>query len=108
MDHAPVTFLRIVNPKKPGEFLILAERDFDPAVHTRFWDGAPALAPAPRAVVAAITDVNAEEAKVAIAAADLETLEQYDLDEQTHPKYAGGRKAVIDAIAARRKALAPE
>jgi hypothetical protein len=29
-------FLRIVNPKKPDEFLVLAKDDFDPALHTLF------------------------------------------------------------------------
>jgi hypothetical protein len=32
----PVEFVRIVNPKQPGTFLVLATRDFDPAVHTLF------------------------------------------------------------------------
>lgn len=32
----PGPFLRIANPKKPGEYLVLAERDFDPAKHQLF------------------------------------------------------------------------
>lgn len=47
---APVTFLRIANPKQPGDYLVLAERDFDPAVHTRFVEpvaAAPVVPPAP-------------------------------------------------------------
>jgi hypothetical protein len=31
-----VEFVRIVNPKQPGESLVLAKDDFDPAVHTLF------------------------------------------------------------------------
>jgi hypothetical protein len=40
-----VTFVRIVNPKVPGGTLVLAWRDFDPAVHTLF---VPATAEAAR------------------------------------------------------------
>jgi hypothetical protein len=46
-----VEFVRIVNPKQPGEFLVLAKDDFDPAVHTLFVetpaDPEPATEPEP-------------------------------------------------------------
>jgi hypothetical protein len=46
-----VEFVRIVNPKQPGESLVLAKDDFDPAVHTLFVetpaDPEPATEPDP-------------------------------------------------------------
>lgn len=40
-----VEFVRIVNEKKPGEFLVLAKDEFDPEVHTLFDERASAKPP---------------------------------------------------------------
>lgn len=102
-------YVRVHDPRKPGDYLVLHQRDLDPDVHQPFdgptpdaaltGDGTGAAAPA------LITDLNAEDAKAAIAEADAATLDAFEATEAAHPKYSGGRKAVIDAIAARRKAL---
>lgn len=100
-------FVRIHDPKKPGDYLVLHQRDLDPAVHALFEGEAPAL-PVDGTGSAApplITEMNVEAAKAAIAEADGEALDVFAAAEQAHPTYAGGRKSVIDAIAARRKAL---
>jgi hypothetical protein len=40
------TFIKIKNPKKPGESLVLADTDFNPAVHELFSEE-PVTMPAP-------------------------------------------------------------
>lgn len=45
-------FLQIHDPRKPGDYLVIARRDFDPAVHvprTAAPDGAPVPEAAPPA-----------------------------------------------------------
>lgn len=97
-------YVRVHDPRKPGDYLVLHQRDIDPAVHQPFGGTAPTEAPADTSPPP-ITDLNAEDAKAAIAEADTATLDAFEAAEQAHPKYQGGRKAVIDALAARRKAL---
>lgn len=38
--------IQINDPKKPGDYLIIAERDFDPKRHTRFGEAAAKAEPA--------------------------------------------------------------
>jgi hypothetical protein len=40
-----MVYYRIKDPKKPGDYLVISQRDFDPAVHELWSEAGPALAP---------------------------------------------------------------
>ena len=100
----PVEFVRIKNPKKPGETLVLAKRDFDPAVHRLADD--PRETPVPDdldTTPGTIASVNVNEAKDLIFQADtVQELDKLEADERA----GNGRKAVLKAIEHRREDLA--
>lgn len=52
-----------------------------------------------------ITEMNAADAAAKIAGAHNEELVRLEAEEKANPKYAGGRKSVLDAIAARREQM---
>ena len=54
----PAGLMRIVDPKRPGAFLVLAEREFDPTKHERFVE-APAKPPVPAKPDAPVPEVEA-------------------------------------------------
>lgn len=39
--------IKISDPKKPGDFLLIGARDFDPAKHVRFEEGGAQAPPPP-------------------------------------------------------------
>ena len=63
----PVPTTKIVNPKKPGEFLIINAADFDPAVHVA-WTGAPAVVELPPAPAPVVNEIAAYDLPIAEAA----------------------------------------
>lgn len=59
-----------------------------------------------RALVASVTEVNAEAATALVEGAETERgLDRFEAVEQAHPKHPGGRISVIRAISERRAAL---
>lgn len=97
-------FVRVTIKGKPGDqVFVLAARDVDPSLHDVLDATAPLERPAPLSVPA-IADMN-----VAAAVALVESIEEVPLlqalreAEEKNPRYAGGRKTVIDAIDARLK-----
>jgi len=95
--------IKIQDPDKPGDYLMVSPSDFDPKKHKEF--------SAKRAKTRVedgdgITTVNAEDAKALVeAAATAEELDALQASEQANPKTEGGRKSVLAAIEARRAAL---
>lgn len=80
-------------------------------IHGRAVTGVDPVSPEASALEEALPDthlhpLNTEDAKVAIAQTDgVETLDRWYLAEQEHPKYAGGRKGVLDALEERKGEL---
>jgi len=109
-------FLKIADPDKPGDYLVLAKRDFDPAVHTLFAadpppeaPGTPAPAPAapvPAAASAPAVDIATLSVAQAIpiieAATTREALEALQAQEAARPQ---PRTGIVKALAAKIDAL---
>jgi hypothetical protein len=111
-------FVKIKNRKKPGEFLVLAKKDFDPSAHELFVEPKGATAPSASAGATtgadvtgppaspSIVNLSVAKASEVIVTATAEELVVVEQAEKAHPKYSGGRQGVLEAIAARREALA--
>lgn len=99
-----VEFVRIKDTKKPGDYLVLAKRDFVEGVHELFEAPAATASDEPSGTrsVENLHDLNAADAKALVETVDDVPLLQGWLEaEKAHPKYEGGRKSVIDAIEAK-------
>jgi len=100
-----MTFLKIADPDKPGDYLVLASDQFDPSRHALFAVAEAAAAPEPPKLQT-IVEGNVDAAKALVTAApDLATLDQLAADEAANKKTPGGRASVMAAIQARRTAL---
>jgi hypothetical protein len=64
----PVPTVKIANPKKPGEYLIINETDFNPAVHTLWVEP----------VISVAVAIDGAELARAIAPAVVNQTEAYD------------------------------
>ena len=96
-------FLKIADPDKPGDHLVIAKHEFDPAIHQVF--GAPGQestsgqAPPPAVQLAA-----AEVVTMVKATSTLDELQALATQEAAHPN--GARATVLKAIDQRRAQLA--
>lgn len=99
-----MTYLQIADPDKPGDYLVIASRDFDPAVHTLFGAEPPAPVPTPAPPADTTAPLTAAELVTLIKGADVETLDT--LEDAEEMRESGARKTVSAAIEARRSALA--
>lgn len=110
-----MSFLRIADPDKPGDFLVIHRRDFDPAVHTRVDApaasadaGTPAPVATPVAAPSAPVAVNIAELTVAdalphITAAD--TIEAVQALQQQEAGRTPPRTGVLKALKTKLDAL---
>lgn len=116
-------FVKIKNRNKPGASLVLAQKDFDPAVHELFEEpaagsstsesGTSKISPATTQTTdpggtapVDIVSLSVAKAGEVIVTASAEQLDAFEASEKAHPKYSGGRQGVLEAIAARRDELA--
>jgi hypothetical protein len=89
-----MAMIKIHDPKKPGDYLVIASGDFHPDQHVRFED----VAEAPAAPEAPPT-LTAAEVVTAIKAADFDALQAITATENA--REGGARKTVLAAITAR-------
>lgn len=102
-------FMKIKDSKNPGSYLVLAQRDFDPAKHQLF-DEARKGKDAGKGDkdLDTIASVNVDEAVALIEkATSAEQLDALEAAEEANPKKEGGRSSVLKAIEDRREALKP-
>lgn len=101
------SFLKIADPDKPGDYLVIASGSFDPTIHTLFAEESPASsepAPAPAADPVAPLPGTAAELVTAIASMDAAALDIAAAVEGT--REGGPRKTVTAAIDKRRAQIA--
>lgn len=112
-----MSFVTIVDPDKPNDYLVLAKRDYDPAVHTLVAApspdvppagaegaaapaAAPATPPVPSTAPSSIADLTVEHAQPVIAAADAAQLAELRTQEEARtPPRVGILKAISTRLA---------
>lgn len=93
-------FLKIADPDKPGDYLVIASGSFDPTIHTLFGEESPASSEPAVASAPAAVPGTAAELVTAIASMDAAALDIAAAVEAT--REGGPRKTVTAAIDKRR------
>lgn len=107
--------VRIEAPNNPAAFVLINARDFDPAVHRRWVEGAVVQAPAPPVPVSPlepevdpVDELLQQPAAEVVAAVDLLTDREVLTGALDREKAQKGRKTVLSALDGRLAALAGE